>query len=82
MEGETSPFIETQNDKVGGTIRISDSVDMSYVINVLIVIAVIYMLYLSYNKFGGCDDSDDEDTMSFIEEQVEMLNTKQLRNLR
>lgn len=81
MDGETSPFIEIQNNKMGGSIKLSDSIDMSYIINIVLVIVLIYVVYISYNKFIACDDEEDEDSKSYVEEQIQQLNERQERNI-
>ncbi len=83
MDGETSPFIETSYKK-GGTIRLADSIDASYVVNIIVVIILVYILYIAYSSFAKDeDDSDDEcdNEKSYVEEQIERLNSRQERNL-
>lgn len=78
MDAEHSPFMET----TGGTIHLSESINVSLVVNVMIVIAIAYIIYLLYNSYKSADyDSDDCDDKNYIEDQIHQLNERQNRNL-
>jgi uncharacterized membrane protein len=76
-----SPFIEKTAALSGG----GHGIELSYVLNIIGVILIIYIVYYSYTTFHKCDDGEDidnEDGKSYIEDQIEMLRSRQQKNMR